>query len=123
MQNLLDIIAHGSEDNTVNHNIALDRGYSSIDNVNKYAMVGLRHTGTVKCNAGPFTNKLPSSLNGRPMKQQYIVSEGHANVYYATLEVVGKSQNDKERVLVVTCDSNACAHTHEMYTLNLYTCV
>ena len=52
MQNLLDIIAHGSKDNTVNHDIALDRGYSSIDNVNKCAMVGLRHT---ECNAGPFT--------------------------------------------------------------------
>lgn len=59
MQNLLDIIAHGSKDNTVNHDIALDRGYSSIDNINKCAMVGLRHTGTVKCNAGPFTNKQP----------------------------------------------------------------
>ena len=48
---------------------ALDRGYSSIDNVNRCAMVGQRHTGTVtcKCNAGPFTNKQPSSLNGRPM--------------------------------------------------------
>ena len=33
------------------------------------------------------------------MKQQYIVSEGHANVYCATHEVVGKSHNDKERVL------------------------
>ena len=55
-------------------------------------MVGLRHTGTVMCNAGPFTNKQPSSLNGHPMKQQYIVSEGHANVYCAIHEVVGKSQ-------------------------------
>ena len=35
------------------------------------------------------------------MKQQYIASEGHANVYCATHEVVGKSQNDKERVLSV----------------------
>ena len=26
------------------------------------------HAGTFKCNAGPFTNKQPSSLNGRPMK-------------------------------------------------------
>ena len=41
MQNLLDIIAHGSKDNTVNHDIALDKGYSSIDNVNRCAMVGL----------------------------------------------------------------------------------
>ena len=41
MQNLLDVIAHGSKDNTVNHDIALDRGYSSINNVNKCAMVGL----------------------------------------------------------------------------------
>ena len=101
LQNLLDIIAHGSKDNTLNHDIALDRGYSSIDNVNRCAMVGLRNTGTVKCNAGPFTNKQPSSLNGRPMKQQCIVSEGHANVYCATHEVVGKSQNEKERVLSV----------------------
>ena len=68
---MLDTITHGSKDNTVNHDITLDRGYSSIDNVKRCAMVGLRHTGTVKCNAGPFTNKQPPSLNGRPMKQQY----------------------------------------------------
>ena len=50
MQNLLKIIAHGSKDNTVNHDI-------SIDSVNKCAMVGLQHTGTVKYYAKPFTNK------------------------------------------------------------------
>ena len=64
-------------------------------------MVGLRHTGTAKCDVGPFTNKQPSSLNGHPMKQQYIVSEGHANVPLCYSRSCRKSQDDHERVLSV----------------------
>ena len=30
MQNLLDIIAHGSKDNTVNHDIALDKAIAQL---------------------------------------------------------------------------------------------